>query len=74
MWILTLVWFLFAIGPFAVLGNETDPSRWIMGIPTLWVWQIVWWVVGVVMMYLLAFKLEMSTVPRSEVKALAESD
>ncbi len=74
VWILTLVWFLFAIGPFAVLGNEADPSRWILGIPTLWIWQIAWWVVGVVMMYLLAFRLEMSTVPRSEVKALAESD
>lgn len=74
VWIFTVVWFLFAIGPFAVLGNEADPSRWIMGIPTLWLWQIVWWIVGVGMMYLLAFKLEMSTVPRSEVKALAESD
>ncbi len=74
VWILTVVWFLCAIGPFAVLGNEADPSRWIMGIPTLWIWQIAWWIIGVGMMYLLAFKLEMSTVPRSEVKALAASD
>ena len=61
-------------GPFAVLGNETDPAAWSFGLPTLWVWQIAWWVVGVVMMYLLAFKLEMSTVPRPEVRALVESD
>ncbi|MEE2658785.1 MAG: sodium:solute symporter family protein [Candidatus Latescibacterota bacterium] len=74
IWALTIVWFLFAIGPFAVLGNQADPSAWISGIPTLWIWQIAWWIVGVIMMYLLAFKLEMSTVPRAEVKPLAESE
>ena len=74
VWIFVIVWFLFAIGPFAVLGNETDPAAWSFGIPTLWVWQIVWWLLGCVMMYLLAFKLEMSTVPDAEVEALTESD
>ena len=73
-WILVGVWFLCAIGPFAVLGNETDPSAWIMGIPTLWVWQVAWWIVGCVMMYLLAFKLEMSTVPDREVESLVQSE
>jgi len=71
IWILTIVWFLFAIGPFAVLGNEADPTAWSFGIPSLWVWQIVWWLVGCVVMYLLAFKLEMSTAPRNEVTAAA---
>jgi len=71
-WILTAVWFLFAIGPFAVLGNETDPTLWHFGIPTIWIWQVAWWIVGCIMMYLLAFKIEMSTVPRSEVKAAAQ--
>lgn len=70
-WILTLVWFLFAIGPFAVLGNQTDPTAWPLGIPTIWVWQVAWWLVGVFMMYLLAFRLQMSTVPESEVESLA---
>jgi SSS family solute:Na+ symporter len=74
VWALTILWFLCAIGPFAVLGNEADPAEWAFGIPTVWLWQVAWWVVGVVMMYLLAFKLEMSTVPRSEVKALVDAD
>ena len=68
VWALTVVWFLCAIGPFAVLGNETDPTRWAWGLPTLWIWQIAWWIIGCVMMYLLAFKLEMSTVPEREFK------
>ncbi len=71
IWILTIVWFLFAIGPFAVLGNEADPTAWSFGIPSLWIWQIVWWLVGCIVMYLLAFKLEMSTAPRDEVTAAA---
>jgi Na+/proline symporter len=73
-WILTIVWFLCAIGPFAVLGNETDPGKWSFGIPSLWVWQIVWWIIGVIMMYLLAFKLEMSTVPEKEVANPSQGD
>ena len=69
VWILTIVWFLCAIGPFAVLGNQTDPAHWPLGIPSLWIWQIAWWIIGCFMMYLLAFKLEMSTVPTSEVES-----
>ena len=74
IWLMTLVWFLFAIGPFAVLGNETDPSQWSWGLPSLWIWQIAWWLIGCVMMYLLAFKLEMSTVPQREVKTLEQDE
>ena len=71
VWGLVIVWFLFAIGPFAVLGNQADPAEWLFGIPTLWVWQIAWWICGCVMIYLLAFKLEMSTVPEAEIESLS---
>jgi SSS family solute:Na+ symporter len=71
IWALTILWFLCAIGPFAVLGNGTNPEAWLFGIPSLWIWQIVWWVIGCVMMYLLAFKLEMSTIPAKEVEPLS---
>ena len=74
IWALTVIWFLFAIGPFAVLGNEPDPAAWSFGIPSLWIWQIVWWIVGCVVMYLLAFKLEMSTAPDTQVEPLQAAD
>ena len=76
-WIITLVWFFFGIGPGAVIGNWIfgDPnnvSTWFLGMPSIWAWQILWWVIGVFMMWFLAYKMELSTVPNKEVIALHE--
>ena len=76
-WIITLVWFMFAIGPFAVIGNSifgnpNTPETWFWGMPSIWIWQIIWWALGCYMMYFLAFKLEMSTNITGEVDVLAE--
>jgi Na+/proline symporter len=76
-WIVTLVWFFFGIGPGAVIGNTIfgDPgnsSTWIFGMPSIWAWQILWWALGVFMMWLLAYKMELSTVPKKEVEVLQE--
>jgi len=77
-WIITLVWFFFGIGPGAVIGNTIfgDPNggveAWTFGMPSIWAWQILWWALGVFMMWFLAYKMEMSTVPTKEVKALVE--
>ncbi len=76
-WIITLVWFFFGIGPGAVLGNTifgnpNDAATWVFGIPSIWAWQILWWALGVFMMWFLAYKMEMSTVPEREVEALYE--
>jgi len=29
--------------------------------PSIWIWQIIWWILGIAMMWFLAYKLEMST-------------
>ncbi len=76
-WIITLVWFFFGIGPGAVLGNwmfgdPNNPSSWLFGMPSIWTWQLLWWVIGVFMMWMLAYKMEMSTVPNKEIVALHE--
>ena len=65
-WIITLLWFFFGIGPGAVIGNwvfgdPTNPNTWIFGIPSIWAWQILFWVIGVYMMWMLAYKMEFST-------------
>lgn len=67
-WALTLGWLFFAIGPGAVLGNDLfgAPNRglsvWHLGIPSIWAWQILWWALGVLVLWFLAYKMEMSTV------------
>ncbi len=76
-WIITLVWFFFGIGPGAVIGNTifgnpTDSSTWLFGMPSIWTWQILWWALGVFMMWFLAYKMELSTVPDKEVEVLHE--
>ncbi len=76
-WIIVLVWFFFGIGPGAVLGNTifgapNDAANWLFGMPSIWAWQILWWALGVFMMWFLAYKMEMSTVPDKEVEALVE--
>jgi solute:Na+ symporter, SSS family len=67
--IITLLWFFFGIGPGAVIGNyifgsPLDPNTWVFGIPSIWAWQILFWVLGVYMMWMLAYKMEMSTPPK----------
>jgi hypothetical protein len=76
-WLMTLAWFFFGIGPGAVIGNDlfgnpNDPSSWTFGIPSIWAWQILFWALGVFMMWFLAYKMEMSTAPRSEVEELVQ--
>lgn len=76
-WIITLLWFLIGIGPGAVWGNwifgdPTDSSTWLFGMPSIWTWQLLWWALGVAMMWFLAYKMEMSTIPNKEVEALHE--
>ena len=76
-WIITLVWFFFGIGPGAVIGNEifgnpNDAATWMFGMPSIWAWQILWWVLGVFMMWFLAYKMQMSTLQDTEIEVLHE--
>ncbi len=76
-WIIVLVWFMFAQGPGAVLGNTifgspTDSATWTFGMPSIWAWQALWWALGVGMMWFLAYKMNMSTIPETEIEVLVE--
>ena len=58
MKIATPVWYFFAIGPACILGNKAFSFA---GFPPIWSWQIAWWILGIIMMWALCFKAEMST-------------
>lgn len=76
-WALTLIWFFFAVGPGAILGNDllgapnAGAAGWIMGVPSLWAWQMMWWALGVLVLWFLAYRLQMSTPLRGD-KFLSE--
>ena len=65
-WSLALVWAFMAIGPGAILGNdffshpiftEGDAA---LGVPALWVWQVVFWLLGVLLVWWLAYPTRMA--------------
>ena len=66
-WILVLAWMFFAVGPGAVLGNKlfgapgAGYAAWMFGAPSLWAWQVFWWLLGIGLVWFLAVKMEMST-------------
>ena len=65
-WGLTLVWFLVGFGPFATIGNDffsdpNSPSLWApFGLPSLWVWQLMFLGYGIFVMWFLAFHMGLS--------------
>jgi len=77
-WGITLAWMFFGIGPGAVIGNtifgapDAGVEGWTFGMPSIWAWQILFWILGVFMMWFLAYKMELSTVPETEIEALVE--
>jgi hypothetical protein len=77
-WVVVLLWMVFAIGPGAVVGNyifgapDAGYEGWYFGMPSIWAWQILWWGLGVVMMWFLAYKMEMSTAPERAIISLTE--
>jgi Na+/proline symporter len=69
-WILVLGWLFFAVGPGALLGNRLFGApgggyqAWLFGTPSIWAWQVFWWLLGVGLVWFLAVKMELSTATR----------
>jgi len=72
-YVLFLLWAFFSIGPGLIFGNlifgssDLDYSQWIMGIPSLWAYQIIWWAAGVFLIWFLANKMDLSTLPKKPI-------
>jgi hypothetical protein len=65
MKIIVPIWFLMALGPGVLIGNSAFSF---CGFPPIWSWQIVWWILGIVMMWGLCFKAEMSTTSEEQIR------
>ena len=76
-WIVTITWLFFALGPGTIIGNEmfgnpNNVESWSFGIPSIWVWQIIFWLLGIILVWFLAFKMEMSTPPDKTISSQTE--
>ena len=77
-WILIVLWLFFGAGPGGVIGNylfgapNAGYDGWDFAMPSLWVWRILWWGLGVVLIWFLAYGLEMSTAPRQSFASLSD--
>ncbi len=66
-WSLTLIWAFFALGPGAILGNTffSQPvfttGDAALGVPSLWVWQVFFWLIGVPLVWWLAYRAQLGT-------------
>jgi solute:Na+ symporter, SSS family len=67
-WSLTLLWVFLALGPGAILGNTffAQPAfteaNLSLGVPSLWVWQASFWIIGVMLVWWLAYRSGLSTI------------
>ena len=77
-WILVAVWLFFGAGPGGVIGNylfgapDAGYDSWDFAMPSLWAWRILWWGAGVILIWFLAYGLEMSTAPNRPIVSLSE--
>ncbi len=63
-WSVVLAWLFLAAGPGLVFGNSafiTLDGLWIMGIPSLWAWGLLFWAAGLGMVWFLSYKMEMAS-------------
>jgi solute:Na+ symporter, SSS family len=58
-------WYFMALGPGVLIGNKAISF---CGFPAIWSWQIIWWIVGIVMMWALCFKAEMATTSDEQIR------
>jgi len=65
--ILLVIWLFFAIGPGSIFGNFAFgvPNKgydfWLLGVPSIWGWQIIWWALGVALVWFVVSKAKIST-------------
>ena len=78
-WVAAMGWIFLAIGPGQVFGVDlfgapnAGPAAWLFGIPSIWAWQILGWVLGVLLLWLLAYRLGMAGPPPRPVELEPES-
>ena len=74
-YVIALIWLFFGVGPGQVLGNNFfgEPGAgyeaWILKIPSIWGYQLIWWFFGIGLIWFLASKMDLSTLPNRPIQS-----
>lgn len=76
-WSLVLAWIFLAVGPGLIFGNHAfaETTRrgavtdWAFDIPSLWAWSLGAWLLGVALIWFLAYKMALASPVRIDVAA-----
>lgn len=71
-WSVTLAWAFLALGPGLIFGNAAFGAAtgvWSVGMPSLWAWGLLFWALGVGLIWFLAYKMEMASPVTAEIPA-----
>lgn len=63
-WSVSLAWMFLAVGPGLVFGNGAflgPDGQWLVGMPSLWGWSLLFWALGVGLVWFLSYKMEMAS-------------
>ena len=73
-YVISLIWLFCAIGPGLVIGNDIfgSPSDgyqlWLLRMPSIWGYQLIWWLLGIGLVWFLANKMDLSTLPKKAIQ------
>jgi SSS family solute:Na+ symporter len=62
-WSVVMGWFFLAAGPGLIFGNFAfvgADGQWFASMPSLWAWGLLFWALGLGMIWFLAYKMEMA--------------
>lgn len=66
-WSVVLAWGFLAVGPGLVFGNfafgtiNEAGGAWRLGMPSIWAWALLFWALGVGLVWFLSYKMEMAS-------------
>ena len=73
-YVIALIWLFFGVGPGQVIGNNFfgEPGAgydaWILKIPSIWGYQLIWWIFGIGLIWFLSSKMDLSTFPNKPIQ------
>jgi len=73
-YVISLIWLFCAIGPGLVIGNDMfgNPGNgyqsWVLKIPSIWGYQLIWWFLGIGLIWFLGKKMDLSTLPKKPIQ------